>query len=218
MQRLSNTLTQFKPPKLAQERIVEIGQWEAEQSKLKQANRLRAAGIPTKFARADISACLPEVQAYAKDVLSGSSDWLILRGQVGRGKTYSACAVMRAAIETMRGRFTTAVDMLNAIRATYDSKDSESTVRSAYSNVPLLVIDDFGKEKPTEWMLSTLFTILDERYRSCRPTIITTQYTGRELIERLTIGGDNQTAKAIISRLSEGMPVVLEGPDRRLQK
>ncbi len=218
MKSLSDTLARFEPPKISQEKLAEIEQWERAEEQRHITERLLLTGIPKKYRNADIDKCQLEISTFADDLLRGIKDFLIIRGKVGRGKTYSACAILRAVCPVMLARFTTAIAMLDAIRATFKSTDSEEVARARYTHVPLLVIDDLGKEKPTEWMLSTIFSIIDERYSFQRATIITTQYEGKELIDRLTIGGDSETAKAILSRLSEGLTVVLEGDDRRLAK
>lgn len=50
-----------------------------------------------------------------------------------------------------------------------------------YSSVDLLVIDDLGKEKPTEWVLEKLFLIVNNRYNNYLPIVITTNYNRNQL-------------------------------------
>ena len=81
----------------------------------------------------------------------------------------------------------------------------------------LLVIDDFGKEPPTDWALSQLFRVVNARYEALKPVVVTTQFSRPALIERLSKNGDEQTAVAIVSRLFEMCrKVELAGSDRRL--
>jgi DNA replication protein DnaC len=73
-----------------------------------------------------------------------------------------------------------------------------------YSDVDVLAIDDLGKENPTEWAMSELYTIINFRYENKRPTIINTQYTGKELIAKWAKAtGDNYTGSAILSRFAD---------------
>lgn len=72
-----------------------------------------------------------------------------------------------------------------------------------YENVELLIIDDLGKEKPSEWGLEKLFTIINSRYENNLPAIITTNYNQNTLIERISLNGEVETVKSIISRLYE---------------
>ena len=72
-----------------------------------------------------------------------------------------------------------------------------------YEIVELLIIDDLGKEKPSEWGLEKLFTIINSRYENNLPAIITTNYNQNTLIERISLNGEVETVKSIISRLYE---------------
>lgn len=100
--------------------------------------------------------------------------------------------------------------MLADIKKAYNSdKLSESAVLSVYKAVDLLIIDDLGKEQCTEWSMSILYTIINDRYESMKPTIITTNYNEDMLISRLTLkNGDSSNIEAIISRLRENTEVI----------
>jgi DNA replication protein DnaC len=64
-----------------------------------------------------------------------------------------------------------------------------------------------------------LFEVLNSRYESMRPAVITSQYPMRELMERLSRKGESDTARAIASRLAETYADVwLVGGDRRLPR
>ena len=82
---------------------------------------------------------------------------------------------------------------------------SESDVLKIYKTVPLLVIDDIGKEPPTEWAISTVYNIINGRYEAYLPTIVTTNYDTEALIDRMTPreSHDSMTARATIDRLME---------------
>ena len=78
--------------------------------------------------------------------------------------------------------------MLDFIRDSYsDSEVSYKDYLNLYSSVDLLVIDDLGKEKPTEWVLEKLFLIVNNRYNNYLPIVITTNYNRNQLRERLCI-------------------------------
>ena len=91
---------------------------------------------------------------------------------------------------------------------------TEHEVRRAYETASLLVIDDLGKEKASEWNLATLYAIIDARYVDALPVIITTNYSTEALVEKLTPKDskgqltDTTTAKAIIDRLTETCKIV----------
>jgi DNA replication protein DnaC len=77
-------------------------------------------------------------------------------------------------------------------------------VLETYKRVPLLIIDDLGKERATDWTISTLYTIIDGRYDRAMPIIVTTNYDPGSLVGRLTPQGDDGTiAECIIDRINE---------------
>ena len=138
---------------------------------------------------------------------------MLFIGPPGTGKTHIAAAI---ANQLMAGGTPvicmTMIDLLERIRRTFRTADGgdESEILSAYKKVPLLVIDDIGKEKPTDWAIATIYSIVNGRYESCMPTIITTNYDPATLVRRLTPKdtGDSMTAEATLDRLMEMCAVV----------
>ena len=144
---------------------------------------------------------------------------LYIVGPVGTGKTYHACAMAKQAIdERVRVRFTSSVDLLAEIRSTYSGRSwqTEDDIVDKYGTCGLLVLDDLGKEQPTEWSLSCVWRIINRRYGGLLETIVTTQYERDDLVEHL--GGTSQeTAVSIVSRLYEMCErYPMAGEDRRL--
>lgn len=147
---------------------------------------------------------------------------LILVGNNGVGKTHLACCI---ANELMKNEipviFGTLINLLAEIRNSYDLDNnvSEMEIIKLYKNVDLLIIDDLGKEKPSEWGLEKLFTIINSRYENNLPVIITTNYNQNTLIERLSLNGEIETAKSIISRLYEMCYLVkIDDVDHRIKR
>ena len=104
----------------------------------------------------------------------------------------------------------TSSDLLLDIKKAYDDEyTKESAVLDVYKSVDLLIIDDLGKEQCSDWSVSTLYSILNDRYEDMKPTIITTNYGAEDLIRALTPKGyDNTKIVAIISRLRETSTVI----------
>ena len=137
---------------------------------------------------------------------------LLITGDMGTGKTHIAAAIANyllnqgTAVICMTER-----NLFSKIRATYAKSrswgadgESESEIRHVYETVPLLIIDDLGKEKASEWTISTLYAIIDGRYDRAMPTIVTTNYETQPLIERISpSSGDKTTAEAVVDRLRE---------------
>ena len=116
------------------------------------------------------------------------------------------------------GMFVTCDDLFNGIKAEFGKKE-QGELLSRACNISLLILDDVGKERLTEWSQPILFQIINNRSNDLLPTIITTNYSGKELVRKFVVDeNDSVTAKAIISRMSEYSKVRIEGPDRRLHK
>ena len=114
----------------------------------------------------------------------------------------------------------TLINLLAELKNTYDVDNniSEMKIIKLYEKVDLLIIDDLGKEKPSEWGLEKLFTIINSRYENNLPVIITTNYNQNSLINRISINGEIETAKSIISRLYEMCYLVkIEDRDHRIK-
>lgn len=126
-------------------------------------------------------------------------------GEMGAGKSTIAAGIANTLIVdyNIQSIMMTMVDMLAELRDTYDSDNgiTDSQLISLYRDVPLLVIDDLGTEKPTEWGLDKLYEIVNYRYENFMPTIVTSNYNVDTIIKRMTIGGDKIKPAKIIDRL-----------------
>ena len=146
---------------------------------------------------------------------------LILVGNNGVGKTHLACSIANELIKNgIPIIYGTLINLLAELKNTYDvyNNISEMKIIKLYEKVDLLIIDDLGKEKPSEWGLEKLFTIINSRYENNLPVIITTNYNQNSLIDRLSINGEIETAKSIISRLYEMCYLVkIEDRDHRIK-
>ncbi len=126
------------------------------------------------------------------------SKGLYLAGVAGCGKTFTAAAIANSEIagwyyensddyrhgflgNPTRIMFTSTIDMLAAIRAAYDSDDDAQDVINKYSGAKLLVLDDVGTEKLTEWAYERIFEVIDHRYNEELQTIITSNLAPKQL-------------------------------------
>ena len=213
MTKLASMLPSFSKPNLTPEQWAEIDRRAEENAKAeaeqKRRERLERSGVPLIYQEAKLALCEAPVKSY-KD---GS---LLLQGKPGRGKTYSACAILMDRIDKHPVRFVTMEKLLRECKACFNGQDTEANVIGRYTGTRLLCLDDIGKERLTEWSLPIFFSIINERLENDRPTIITTNYTGAELMSCFTVNNDEQTAYAIVSRMSGYQRIVLEGEDRRI--
>lgn len=167
------------------------------------------AGIMPRYSDAEH----PMAHECAELAEGGSN--LYICGGVGTGKTMLAAVTLRILVDHgVRVRLSSMWKILDAIK---DGFKDGSDPLPEYQRVRCLVLDDLGKESPTDFALERIFALVDERYNRMLPTIVTTQYKPGMLIEHLAKNGDKDTAIAVVSRLRDGCEVVeLGGRDRRL--
>lgn len=165
---------------------------------------LRGSGIPERYAKAELT----DRTRHLYDIAMEKG--LYLYGEKGRGKTYTASAI---GIQAIRDK--NSVRMVKAHRIgdmlKYGSMDDALHL---LVTPKLLIIDDIGADNTSEWAVSRLRAVIDERYDSMKPTVFTSNYSTQELERELDQG--DKTAGAIISRIREmAKPLHMQGKDWR---
>lgn len=113
--------------------------------------------------------------------------WLFLQGAAGCGKTHLAAAAANYAVDLgVPTLFLTVPDLLDTLRASYDSEDTTFEQRfEEVRSAPLLVLDDFGTQNASGWAREKLFQIMNYRYINKLPTVVTTNLLLGEIEERI---------------------------------
>ncbi|MFD4394697.1 ATP-binding protein [Kitasatospora sp. NPDC058478] len=182
------------------------------------------AAVPRRYANARIVTD-PTVTAWAQQVATNPADArsLLLTGTTGTGKTHQAWAALRMIAEAGPARYeliaTTAADMYGRLRPGGSANGTEHEL-GRLTRVPLLLLDDLGSAKASEWVEEITYRLINERYNACRPTIFTSNYSTQAPRDRegnvLGPGLDIVLGDRIVSRLTEMTDVVvMAGQDRR---
>lgn len=174
----------------AQEQAAVEESAQRKQEEVDRIMRLRNAGIISQThrkARFDADdgqnqAPMRTLRRYAErwDTMYSENIGLLLYGGVGTGKSFGAACVANHLIDRK-----TAVCMVNLSSvlnsiAGYQSEDKNSYIADLM-RYPLLILDDVGMERQTEYALEQVFNVIDARYRSGMPLIITTNLSLAEL-------------------------------------
>lgn len=188
------------------------GCWEKNHPK-KRPEAKTAERIPLAYIEADFS-WFPELRDWVEDPGKGA----ILTGRPGTGKTWAACAALKAWAATGKGRavFCRAWEIIDAAHDAYGTHKKGDVV-ARYTSPSLLAIDDLGKENPTDFAVDLIFRVINERGEAELPTIITTNYDADKLFARLSKrSGDEVSAAAIMSRLATYRAINAASADRRI--
>jgi DNA replication protein DnaC len=121
------------------------------------------------------------------DTFTEDSKGIRLVGSYGCGKTHlTASIIHRLAEQGIGGVFVVVPELLRAIRKGYNSPDEGADkLVSLTEDAPLLVLDDLGAEKPSDWVREQLYVIINRRYENMLPTVVTTNFSTQELVDRI---------------------------------
>mgnify|MGYP003190517172 FL=1 len=185
-------------------------------------NRLRKLGFPDSemadWTFANDDGTDPKTTSIAHNYVDNFHEMkkrgkgLLLYGTVGTGKTYAAACIANELISQGHPCLVTNFARItNTLQGMFEGKQR---YLDDFNRLDLLVIDDLAAERDTSYMNEMIFNIIDSRYRSGKPLIVTSNLTQADLKAPSSVD-----RKRIYSRLLEMcVPIEVKGADRREKK
>jgi DNA replication protein DnaC len=159
------------------------------------ARLLKRAAIPRRYEHCTLDSYEPDygqadqslatADMMARNFVSGypvttEGRGLLLTGDVGIGKTHLAVGILHALIleKGVRGLFCDYRELLKRIQESYNPlvATTELQILAPVFEAEVLILDELGAQKPTDWVWDTVALILNTRYNDKRTTLITTNY------------------------------------------
>lgn len=148
------------------------------------------------------------------DKLKDDGKGLLLYGGVGTGKTFAAACIANALIDQGHSCFVSSITRIINVAQNNEQSGGKQAYLDNLNRFELLVLDDLASERDTEYMLENVQAIIDARYRTRLPLIVTTNLTSDELKHP-----EDMRKQRIYSRIFEMcIPVEVTGEDRRKRK
>lgn len=134
---------------------------------------------------------------------------LLFYGTVGTGKTFYASCIANALVDQCTPVLVTNFSRItNRLQASFEGRQEFMDSLSKYD---LLVIDDFAMERNTEYMSEIVYNVIDTRYRSGKPLIVTTNVPKEQFDSPAEL-----SKQRVYSRIADMcIPVRVAGKDRR---
>lgn len=180
------------------------------------ASGLRVQGIQDKAVRGytfraaedskNIARCRKYVERWPE--MLANNNGLLFWGSVGTGKTFAAACIANAVIDRC------VPVLMTSFPKILNSGWDKTEITAQMKHFPLLVIDDLGAERESDYALEIVQQVVDERYKTGHPMIVTTNLTLTELENPK----DLRYARIYDRVLEMCIPVRFDGPSRRQKK
>ena len=159
-------------------------------------NRLNDAQIPARFADATLDSysnfagngrdILQRLVRFAKDFRAEDGRGMLISGGVGVGKTYLLSGLARIlCAQGVSVKFVDFFQLLGVLRAAYSQDKSDLSILNPLLDVDVLIIDELGKGRNTDWELTILDQLVMGRYNQRKPIVASTNcpITGKKSLQ-----------------------------------
>ena len=165
--------------------------------------------VPARFKNATWED-VPEKIRKCIESMKETRKGIFIHGGVGTGKTHIAYAIAKQMYgQRMQIEFWNSAELMDAIRRGYD-KPFDETFEDLMKFRGLLILDDVGSEKLTEWVAERFYLLVNRKYNHMLPVIFTSNFNVEELAGRI--------GERVASRLVEMCHIIeLTGEDKRLK-
>lgn len=174
------------------------------------------AALPPRYRSCRLEGYLPtpanqEALNACRELRMG--DFLYLHGRPGRGKTHLAVgAAYRLARQGYRALFVGEAEYMEKLYRSFRSGGEPPD----YTWAEVLVLDDFGKIKPSDFAYQSLYALIEHANAHCKTLIVTSNYEPGTAACRVS-GSNDEAAEALLSRLAQGYVVEVRGEDQRIK-
>ena len=209
----------YTPCKCRKAEIEAENERERKQKEAVTIERLRSmSGIPDLYVNANFSsfkertdnkAILHMIRRYVEkfDQMAEKGNGLLFHGSVGTGKTYAAACIGNELIQRCKSVFMTSTYTMLKLR----DPDEEEAYMNRIRRCALLIIDDIGAERSTEFGRERVFGYIDARLGEKKPMILTTNLDFDRMLKPET----TEEARIFDRLLKRSFPVVFSGPSWR---
>lgn len=189
------------------------------QERMRQIEMMRRTGFPDSELRKctfeNDKGTQPKVIEAAKRYVENFADFkkdgkgLLFYGNVGTGKTFIAACIANALVDKgIPAMVTNFARIANKLQESFDGRQA---YLDSLNRFDLLVIDDLAAERKTEFMQEIVFNVIDSRYRSGKPMIITTNLSAEAFKKPAS-----ETESRIFDRILERcLPIEVKGKSHR---
>ena len=150
-------------------------------------------------------------KAFAATFDPKDPEGLVLYGKRGTGKSFHASCIANAVIE--RGFSCLVTDIKQVVNLMESSFEKRSGNLERILAPDLLILEDLGAQRSTEYVMEHVYDVIDGRYKAGKPMVITTNFDFRERILNAT--ADDPWGRVFDRIVEVGFPVKYDGNSRR---